>query len=186
MKNKKLYVAMLILSIIFLIGMYVLKFWFPEEFVMVIENDKLVAIGNYIDSHKWLYTLCCVATSTITYYLYIGASSHRIKLKFYELIVIIVVSLGIRLVGLYVDSDLRTILSVCSFFVLPAIMGAELKTLSIVYTFHSIAQYFTLKIRDLPLFFTNKPNFVSGILLTFECYLWLILMFIIFNLKKEK
>ena len=186
MKNRKLYISMLVLTIFLLVGWYVLKIFYPQEFVMAIENEKIISIGNFIDSHEWLYTLCCVATSTITYYLYIGASSHRTKLKFYELIVIIVVSLGIRLVGLYVDADLRTILSMCSFFVLPAIMGAELKTLSIVYTFHSIAQYFTLKIRDLPLFFTNKPNFISTFFVGIECYLWLILMFIIFNIKKEK
>ena len=177
---------MLVLTIFLLVGWYVLKIFYPQEFVMTIENEKIISIGNFIDSKEWLYTLCCVVTSTITYYLYIGASSHRTKLKWYELIVIVLVSLGIRLVGLYVDADLRTILSMCSFFVLPAVMGGELKTLSIVYTTHSIAQYLTLKIRNLPLFFTNTPNFVTMIFMTFECYLWLVLMFIIFNLKKEK
>ena len=186
MKSRKLYVSMLVLTIFLLVGMYILKIFFPQEFVLAVENEKIISIGNFLDSKEWLYTLCCVVTSTITYYLYICASSHRIKLKFYELIVIVLVSLGIRLVGLYWSADLRTILSMCSFFVLPAIMGGELKTLSIVYTIHSISQYLTLKIRDLPLFFGNNVNFISGLLLTFECYLWLILMFIIFNYKKEK
>ena len=185
MKNKKLYISMLILVGVFLVLMYVLKIFFPQEFVMAIENKNIILIGEFIDNKEWLYTICCVITSSITYYLYICASSHRMKLNCYEIITIIIVSLGIRLVGLYIDSNLRTILSMCSFFILPAIMGADLKTLSIVYTVHSISQYLTLKIRDLPLFFTNNINFISGIFLTLECYLWLILMFIIFNYKKE-
>lgn len=186
MRNKKLYISMLVLVGVFLVLMYALKFYFPQEFVFAVENENIVLIGEFIDSREWLYTICCVITSSITYYLYICASSHRLKLKLYEILIIIATSLCIRLVGKYIDADLRTILSMCSFFILPAIMGADLKTLSIVYTVHSIAQYFTLKIRNLPLFFGNVPTFVSMIFMTFECYLWLVLMFIIFNYKKEK
>lgn len=185
MKSKKLYVSMLVLTIFLLVGWYVLKIFYPQEFVMTIENEKIISIGNFIDSKEWLYTLCCVVTSTITYYLYIGASSHRFKLKLYEILLIVLVALGIRLIGLYVSADLRTILSACSFFILPAIMGSDLKTLSIVYCTHSIAQYLSLQIRNLPLFFGNVPNFVTMIFMTFDCYLWLILMYIIFNYKKE-
>ena len=184
--NKKVFIAMLILTISFLVSFYVLKIFFPQEFVLAIENENIVKIGAFIDSRPWLYTLCCVLTSSLTYYFYVCASSHRTKLKLWEIVVIVLTSLVIRLIGLYVDADLRTILSMCSFFVIPAIMGSYLKTLSIVYTIHSMSQYLSLKIRNLPLFFTNIPNFVTTIFVGIECYLWLVLMLIIFNYKKEK
>ncbi len=184
MKNKALYISMLVLVCVFLAAMYVIKLFYPQEFVLAVENETILKIGNFIDSHGWLYTICCMVTAFITYWLYICASSHRWFLKWYECLIIAISALGIRLIGLYIDADMRTVVSMCSFFVLPAIMGCDLKTLSIVYTVHSFAQFFTLKIRNLPLFFTNVPNFVNMILLTLECYLWLVLMYIIFNYKK--
>lgn len=184
MKNKALYVSMLVLVGVFLAAMYILKGFYPQEFVLAVENQTIINIGKYIDSHGWLYTVCCMFTSFITYWLYICASSHRLFLKWYECVILLIASLGIRLIGLYVDTDLRTVISMCSFFVLPAVMGCDLKTLSVVYTVHSISQFLTLKIRNLPLFFTNIPNFVNMILLTLECYMWLVLMYIIFNYKK--
>lgn len=49
--NKKVFVSMLVLSMSFLMGLYILKIFFPQEFVMSIENDRLMLIGNYIDNH---------------------------------------------------------------------------------------------------------------------------------------
>lgn len=184
MKNKALYISMLILVGIFLTGMYVLKIFFPQEFIFAIENETIIRVGNYIDSHVWLYYICCGITAFITYWLYICASSHRLTLKWTEIVIIILTIVVIRLVGLYVDETLRTILSMCSFFILPAIMNCDIKTLATVYTIHSISQFLTLKIRNLPLFFTNIPNFVTTFIVGIECYLWLVLMYIIFNYKK--
>lgn len=186
MKKKSIYISMLILVGAFLIAMYVIKFWFPQEFVIVIENKQFIKIGDYINSHEWLYTLCYVITCSATYFLYICAASHRLYLKWYEILIIVITSLMIRLTGLYIDTDLRTILSMCSFFILPAIMKCDLKSLSVVYSVHSIAQFLSLKIRNLPLFFTNEPNFLSMLSMTLDCYLWLVFMYIIFNFKKEK
>lgn len=186
MKNKKIYVSMLVLTVAFLIGMYVLKFFFPEEFMFAIQNENIVKVGKFIDSRQWLYTICCVITSTATYYLYICASSHRLRLKWYEVIILVAVSVAVRLTGLYVDEALRTAISLSSFLFLPALMGGDIKTSAITYTIHLFAQALSLGIRNLPMYFTNTPNFVITMLMTFECYLWLVLMYIIFNYKKEK
>lgn len=185
MKNKKIYISMLVLTIVFLVAMYVLKFFFPQEFILAIENETIVKIGTFIDNRPWLYTICCVITSSITYYFYVCASSHRFKLKLWEVLVIVGTSLGIRLIGLYVDADIRTILSWTSFAFIPAIMGGDLKSMATVFTVHSLSQGLSIKIRNLPMYFTNMPNFVTTMFVGIECYLWLVLMFIIFNYKKE-
>ena len=45
MRNKKLYISMLILVCAFLVSMYILKIFFPQEFVMAIENERFIQIG---------------------------------------------------------------------------------------------------------------------------------------------
>ena len=83
--NKKVFISMLTLSVIFLVGLYVFKIFFPQEFMMSIQSEKIIAIGTFIDSHEWLYYLCCGLTSFLTYWLYCCACSGRLYLKWYEI-----------------------------------------------------------------------------------------------------
>lgn len=183
--NKKVFIAMLSLSICFLIGMYVLKIFFPEEFMMSIQNEKIIAIGTFIDSHKWLYYICCGVTAFITYYLYCCACSRRLYLKWYECLIIVATVVIIRLCGLYVDENIRTILGVTSFVFLPAMMGGELKRCAIVYTIHAIAQGLSLGIRSLPLYL-KSVNFITTMFLGFESYFWLLMFYVIYNYNKKE
>lgn len=183
--NKKVFIAMLSLSICFLIGMYVLKIFFPEEFMMSIQNEKIIAIGTFIDSHKWLYYICCGVTAFITYWLYCCACSRRLYLKWYECLIIVATIVIIRLCGLYVDENIRTILSVTSFVFLPAMMGGELKRCAIVYTIHAIAQGLSLGIRSLPLYL-KSVNFITTMFLGFESYFWLLMFYVIYNYNKKE
>ena len=183
--NKKVFIAMLSLSICFLIGMYVLKIFFSEEFMMSIQNEKIIAIGTFIDSHKWLYYICCGVTAFITYYLYCCACSRRLYLKWYECLIIVATVVIIRLCGLYVDENIRTILSVTSFVFLPAMMGGELKRCAIVYTIHAIAQGLSLGIRGLAVYLATS-NFATITILAIDMYLWLGLFYIIYNYKNKE
>lgn len=176
---------MLSLSVCFLVGMYVLKIFFPEEFMMSIQNEKLMVIGTFIDKHKILYYICCGITAFITYWLYCCACTGRLYLKWYECLLIVVTIVIIRLCGLYVDENIRTILSVTSFVFLPALMKGKLNRCAIVYTVHSLSQGLSLGIRSLPLYLKNV-NFMVSLLMTFEMYFWLLLFYIIFNYKKKE
>lgn len=182
--NKKVFVSMLVLTISFLICLYVAKIFFPAEFMMSIQNEQIIKIGTYIDNNKWLYYICNAIPPIFVYYLYCCASSHRLKLKWYELLIIIGIVIVCRLINFY-DATIATALSITSFIFLPAIMKGDLKTSAIVYTIHTFAQALSLSIRNLPIYLTNV-NFATTILMVFEMYLWLILSYIIFNYKKEK
>lgn len=182
--NKKVFISMLILSIVFLVGLYVAKIFFPQEFMMSIQNERIIMIGEFIDSHEWLYYVCCGLTSFVTYWLYCCACSGRLWLKWYEILEIVIVIVLCRVLNSY-DTNLATIISWISFVFLPALMGGELKRCAVVFTTHSISQGLSIKIRSLPMYLTNV-NFATGILMTLECYFWLLLFYIIFNYKKEK
>lgn len=183
MKNKKLYISMLILIVSFLIAMYVLKFFFPQEFIMAIENEKIINIGNYIDSHAWAYYLFGIFTSFITYSLYCCAVCRRMVLKWWEYLIILI-TIGASIGFSFIDSEIVLYIGIVSFIILPCIFKAKLREVAIVYPIHSLAQILTLKIRNLPIYI-QYHNSLFFALLTFECYLWLILFYIILNLKKE-
>lgn len=181
--NKKVFIFMLTLSVIFLVGLYVFKIFFPQEFMMSIQSEKIIAIGTFIDSHEWLYYLCCGLTSFLTYWLYCCACSGRLYLKWYEVLEIVGVIVICRAVNFY-DTTLATAISLCSFLFLPAIMKGDLKKTAIIYTTHTMCQALSLGIRSLPIYLTSV-NFITCLFMTFEMYFWLLLFYIIFNYKKE-
>lgn len=183
MKKKTLYITMLVLSISFLLAMYVLKFFFPQEFMLSIQSDKIIQIGTFIDEHIVLRHICGGITSFITYWLFCCACSRRWKLKWIECLYIIILVVLLRLTSL-IDSNIATHLSFCGFFVLPALMKGDIKICSLVFFVHGFAQCFMLTIRNLPIYLFTA-NFLTILLVTLDCYLWLILFYIIFNIKKE-
>ena len=175
---------MLVLSIVFLVGMYVLKIFFPQEFMMTIQNENIISIGTFIDNHKWLYYICCGVTAFITYYLYCCACSGKLYLKWYECLYIISAIVLVRLVSFY-DENMWSILSWCSFVVLPALMGNNLKRCALIFSFHTISQGLSLKIRGLMMYLATN-NFITVTLLAIDMYLWLLLFYVIFNYKKKE
>lgn len=175
---------MLALVVSFLIGMYILKIFFPQEFVMYIQNDKLIAIGNYIDSHTWSYYALGIVTSFITYALYLCATTRRLWLTFKQTLAIIV-TIGLSIGLSFVDAELVTYVNIFSFIILPCIFKADLKTVTCVYSIHGLAQILSLKIRNLPMY-VQYYNVLFATLLTLEMYLWLLLFYIIFNYKKKE
>lgn len=175
---------MLSLCVAFLAGLYILKIFFPQEFMMSIQNERIIKIGNYIDNHKWLYYICMAMPPYITYVLYCCACSHRLNLKWQEHLIVLAVVILSRAINFY-DTNLATALSITSFLFLPAIMKGNIKTSAIVYTIHTFAQALSLSIRDLPIYLINV-NFLTSILMVFDGYLWVILCYIIFNYKEKE
>lgn len=175
---------MLSLCVAFLAGLYILKIFFPQEFMMSIQNERIIKIGTYIDTNKWLYYICCGITAFVTYYLYCCACSGRVKLKWFELLEILGVVVAIRLISLY-DDTLATAIELASFLFLPYLLKGKLKNCAIAYTIHIISQALSLSIRNLPIYLYSI-NFATMFCFGVESYLWLSLIMVIFNYKKEK
>lgn len=182
--NKRVFVSMVVLVVSFLFGMYILKFFFPEQFLFAIENETIIEIGNYIDSHAWAYYIVGIATSFLTYWLYLCAVCGKRKLSIKEMAIMLAV-IGISIGISFLDEAAVSIVSYISLIALPVLFGCRnIKALAIVFSVHTLAQYLSLQIRDLPLFFTNV-NTVTATIVGGECYLWLILFYIIYNYKSE-
>lgn len=179
--NKKVLKVMIGLVGAFLAAMYVLKFKFPDKFVLAVENETIVAIGNYIDSHEWSYYLFGIITSFITYWLYCCAVCRKWYLKWWQVLVIFA-TIGINILLSKYDITLYSAFSVITFVVLPAIFGSELKPVAICFGIHSINQVLTLSIRNIPVYMTAM-NSLTIYIVGIESLMWLLLLYICFNYK---
>lgn len=71
---------MLTLTIVFLIALYVAKLFFPNEFLIVVEWENIVNIGNFIDSIPYVKLAFFIGIGLVFDYLYFGAVCQRFKL----------------------------------------------------------------------------------------------------------
>lgn len=182
--NKKVLKAMIALVMIFLVALYVLKIFFPEQFVMVIENERLVVIGNYIDSHTWAYYTFGVCSSFITYWLYCSAVCQRWYLKWWEVLVVLA-TIGASILLNHYDINLYTALSYLSFVFLPCIFGSDLKRVTICYSVHLVSQMLTLSIRNIPMYMTHVNTLMIH-MVGLESFLWLVLFYVLYNYKNKE
>ena len=180
--NKKVIKVMIGLVIVFLLACYILKIFFPEQFVMVIQNQVIASAGHYVDEHLWLHIILACITSFTTYFLYTCAVTHKWCINWKELIAILVVVGAVQ--GLYeLDTTLASGISLVGFLVIPSISNANIRDVAVVFSVHSISQILSTLIRSLPFLLTDV-NYATILLMTFECYFWLLLFYFYFNYKR--
>ena len=175
---------MLSLCIVFLVACYILKFFFPEEFVMAIEIEPLLKVGRFVDSHLFVRYICATITSFITYWLFMCACKQSWYLTWQECVVILGFIASARLIN-FVDVNIATHVSIATFFLIPFICKFNLKIATLIYTVHGIAQVLSLGIRNLPMHMTSA-NYITILCCGIETYLWLCLFYILFNYSKGK
>ena len=182
--NKKVLKTMIALVCVFLVGIYFLKIFMPEQFILIIENKQLSTIGNFISARLWLDEICAFITSFITYVLYLCAVTRKWKPTLKELISIVITIVITRVVYSF-DVVLSSNLSTVAMLILPTLSKATLKDTTIVFTFHYIAQTLSTTIRSLPTLLVNI-NFITFLFLGIEGYFWLLLFYLHYNLKEEQ
>ena len=181
--NRKVLKTMIILVVVFLSSLYILKIFFPEQFVLSVENEVLIKIGTYIDSHQWAFYMFGILTSFATYWLYLCATCKRWYLKWYECLIVLSV-IGISIGLTFWDINVYTALSYSSFIFLPLLFNADFKATGILFSVHLFSQSLSLSIRDIGLYMTNVNTVICSVM-TVECYFWLLLFYFYYNFEKE-
>ena len=182
--NKKVFKTMIALVVIFLCACYVLKIFFPEQFVMAIENETIVSIGNYINDNQWAYYLFGIFTSFLTYWLYLCAVCRKWYLNWWQCLIVLGV-IGISIGLSFADTNIYSAFSIITFVALPALFKSDLKNVAVCYSIHLISQAITLTIRNLPMYM-HTFNILNVFLLSIDMYLWMLLLYICFNYKKQE
>lgn len=182
--NKKVFISMLSLTMAYLVGCYILKIFFPQEFVMVITNEKFLAFGSFVDNNKWLYHIITFITSFITYWLYSCAILEKKYLNLVE-IILCIIAISITKISYMYISQYGMIVSILCMVIVPCIRKCKSTNLALVLSIHLIAQALSLEIRNMPLR-VDVSNFAVAFALTLECYFWLFLFYITLNYKSNK
>ena len=188
--NKKVFISMLSLTISFLVVLYVFKIFLPNEFMMTIQNQNLIKVGTYIDNNRSLFMLVYFLSGFVSDYLYFGAVCKNLKLNWKLLLIITIYDLAFASFYAFGSVELITnlsniIVALSSIYMicLPMFFTKEIKPLSITYSINAVSQLLSLSIRSLPMLLITT-NILTTLLMSAECYFWLLLCFILFNYKK--
>ena len=182
--NKKVVKTLIGLTLGFLLAWYILKIFFPEQFVLQINNERFLKIGNFIDNNFILNKLVGAVTSYITYWLYLGATCKIKKLSLLQSIIVVATYFGSFIIEL-ISIELGTYYNIIAMIVLPAIFKGDLKRTSFVFSFHLICQWLSLSIRGLSTMILCF-NSVVALVMIIECYFWLFLFYLLFNYYDKK
>lgn len=180
--NKNVIKTLLVLTILYLAVWYVLKFFFPEQFVLQISNPNLIKIGNYVDSNVILKHLCPAITSFATYYLYLGATLKQKKLNWKHIVTILIV-IGLSIIVNISQFGILSYYHIFAMIILPAIFNGNSKNIAIVFSAHLLCQYLSLSIRNISSMMMCI-NSVLVLVMALECYAWLFLFYLYFNYKE--
>lgn len=180
--TKNVIKTMLWLVIGYLVTWYILKIFFPDIFLLQINNERLIAIGDFIDKHFILDKLLGLAMSYITYSLYLGALCEFKFLNLKQSLIVCGVYVGSCIIE-QLDVNLNVYYNIIAMIVLPSIFNCNSKRLALVFSAHFICQWLSLSIRQLS---TKVLSFnsLTCLIMTMECYFWLLLWYLWFNYNK--
>lgn len=181
--NIKIAKTMLALCIVYIIGFYVLKFIFPEYLLLAITDESLLHFGKVVESWTGYVHIVQFATTFITLYLFACASSARFKIKWIELVYLLVGTALTNLV-LYLAPELYTHTSISIMLIMAMLFKGKLAYTVISFTLHGFLSQFLFSIRGFETIIMHI-NAISGVMMTIECWVWLVLVGIIFYLKEK-
>lgn len=191
-KFKNLWLMGLILFSLILIGLYIAKIFFPNFVVGVAQIPAIVKFGEYIDNNLWAYYLFNFVTSFIIYYFYCCACCRKKLLSWKDCLIVTVINIILFVIQRFVPEHYLTA-NFLSLIILPCVICVldkriEIKyfySTCIVFTVHTLAQLFSLLIRDISTLI-SYPNSATYFILLIDMYVWLILLYNYFNFKETK
>lgn len=182
--NKKIASTLLILCIIYIAGFYILKFIFPEQLLLVVTDPNVLKFGKFVESSAIVSYIYYFISTFVTFYLFVCASRGNFKLKWYEALYIIIAVVINNLVTDYLP-DLAVHTSTSIMLLLALLCKGKLLYAIPTFIVHGYLSQFLFSIRGFETIILNI-NVASGLVLSLECYVWLICFGLIFYLKEKK
>ena len=181
----------LIIFGVILVGLYLTKLIFPEFVVKVAEVDGIVKVGTYIDTHKWAYYLFNSVISFAVMYFYCCACCRISKLKYKELMVVLIGTLLSLVIERYLPS-FSFVYNNCGLVFTPLIimLMRKIKDINVLYSLStcfiitSFAQVMSLYIRDIGMMISCF-NTATYFVLLIDAYIWHIFLYLFYNYKRR-
>ena len=182
--NIKIARTMLVLCGLYIVGFYVLKFAFPEKLLLAITDPNILRFGEFIESNQ-IFTYIYYALSTgLTFYLFMCASKGSFKMKKYA-VVSMLGAVAIYFVVSYFKPEFEVHTVTSLMFVLAWINGGKLKYAVPTFVVHGFLSQLLFAIRGFDTII-YKINIASGLVLSLECYVWLLLFGLLFYLTERQ
>lgn len=182
--NKKIAKTLLILCSIYIVAFYVIKLIFPNILLQEITDPNILKLGEFIQNHIVITYIYYILSTYLTFYLFVSASKGNFKLKWQELLYI----LGGTAICILVSKlkpDLYVHTSTSVMFLLAWICKGKLSYSTISFVVHGFLSQFLTSIRGFETIIT-QINIASGIVLSFECWVWLLMLGLLFYLREKK
>lgn len=164
--NKKVFITTFVLSGIMLVGCILAKTVFGADLAIIIENSKLIEIGEYLDNHFWIMQLIAFIFTFVTYNLYLCAVAGKKILNWKELLIITPILIGMQFAKIYI-SALGLYLDMIAMIIMPFFikskfdLGKKYKVFIAIYTIHCLGQLLCLYVRSLPIQMISVNSAVS-------------------------
>lgn len=164
--NKKVFITTFILFGIMLVGCILAKTLFGANLAIVIENSKLIQIGEYLDNHFWVMECIAFILTFITYNLYLCAISGKWFLNWKELLIITPILIGMQFVKIYIPA-IGIYLDIIAMIIIPIFikskfdLGTKYKIFVTIYSIHCLGQLLCLYVRTLPIQLISVNSAVS-------------------------
>lgn len=188
MKIKKfdnIWVMGLIIMIAISVALLVIKIVIPEFVVEIAQAPHIVEIGNYIDTHKWAWYTASTILTFFMYYFYCCACCMKRKLNFKE-VCLIFIAIAISFLVKEFAIEYYTHINYCLLVALPFIIGnCGRGSLPICFVVNISGQIVSLAIRNIGQMVATY-NFATLFILMIDMYIWLLLLYLIFNCKKKE
>lgn len=183
--NKSVLRTMIILCWVFLALYAVLKLvpQLASKFVIVVNNEKIVKAGQFIDERVWLQQMVHFVFALLTYHLYLCACCKVWHLSFKQYIISLAFILPNQVLTFFypqIGSNIAFVIMFC----LPCAFKADYKTVAIIFATHILGQLGISFIRSAELYMMNM-NTISQIIMCIDQYVWLLLYYLYSNLYKE-
>ena len=184
--NKNVLRTMIILCWVFLALYAILKLvpQLASKFVIVVNNEKIVKAGQFIDSRVWLQQMVYGLTTLLTYHFYLCACVKKWHLSWKQYLVLIAIIVATNTIKYYISS-LCLIINVLVMVILPFALKGDYRTFIIIFVTHYLGQLAISFIRGAEISLVDL-NTVSTFICGIDAYVWLILYYLYANLYKEK
>lgn len=182
--NKGVLQTALCMIFLTILGLYIGKLLYPENFIFILENPRLIAIGNYIDTHRWAYYFASFGFCFATYWLFVCAACRKKYLVKKELriaTIVIIISYLLSEIAPSMSSyiDIVCMLLLCVGF------KATIKDYAFVFSVDIFASILLILTRGV-FVYVASTNFMLGAMAALESYLWLIALYLIQNYFKKE
>lgn len=182
--NRRAVQALIVLLWVFLAIFAIVKLFFAEWLIAVVDNEKILQIGCLIDNSPWIRLIMNTLLSLLGMQFYLCSCKQVWRLPGLQYLWLSLYTLALNIAYAYLPG-VTAYVDLAGFILIPILLKASLKQTVVVFVVHQIGQLLVLFIRSEPLYLYTT-NYATRFLLLFDSYIWLVLYYLYSNLYKEK